>query len=120
MAINDASVVEQLAAEAVRLGARELGVEYKDGYEQVFVLSGPIGYEVRRFKTSTPVAVSLRQELRRLCKKKRRVALPSGEFELRASVYDSFGEDAFRVKLRLLAAPAKARRGRLSSKGAAS
>ena len=120
MAINDSSVVEQLAAEAIRLGAGALGVEYKDGYEEVFVLSGTLGFGIKRFKTSTPEAASLRQELRRLCKKKRRLVLPSGEIELRASVYDSFGEDAFRVELRRLAAPAKSRRGRVSGKSVAS
>ena len=57
---TDPNVVEQLAAEAVGLGASALSVEYKDGYETVFVLSGPIGFGIRRFKTSTPEAASLR------------------------------------------------------------
>ena len=36
MVLKNESIVEPLAAEAIRLGADLLDVEYKDGYEQVF------------------------------------------------------------------------------------
>src|SRR6266568_4367127 len=36
MVLKNESIVEPLAAQAIRLGADLLEVEYKDGYEQVF------------------------------------------------------------------------------------
>jgi hypothetical protein len=45
--------------------------------------------------------MSLRQELHALAKRKRhRFAFGGAQYELRARVYDSFGEEAFEVKLR--------------------
>ena len=37
-----------------------------------------------------------------LAKKERRIVVDNKEYELRARIYDSFGEDAFRVRLRKL------------------
>ncbi len=95
-----ASVVERLARGAVRLGADLLEVEYKDGYEVVFAVKGGAGHGIARFRSSSPEAVSLRAELRRIAKRKRRIAAGGSQYELRGSVYESFGEDAFRVELR--------------------
>ena len=49
-------LVERLATEAIRLGADLLEVEYKDGYEEVF-------------------AAALREELHRIARRKRRIAV---------------------------------------------
>jgi hypothetical protein len=40
------SVVECLAAEAIRLGADFLDVEYKDGYEGVVAAQGGVGHGI--------------------------------------------------------------------------
>ena len=42
------SVLEQLATEAIRLGAHAMEVEYKDGHEGVFAVSGEVGYGIAR------------------------------------------------------------------------
>ncbi len=94
------SVVERLAAEAIRLGADVLDVEYKDGYEGVFAAQGGVGHGIARFRSSSPEAVTLREELHRIAKRKRRIAVDGSQYELRGNVYESFGEDAFRVQLR--------------------
>lgn len=94
------SIVERLAGEAVRLGADLFEVEYKDGYEEVFAAKGKVGYGIARLRSSSPEALTLREELHRIAKRKRRIAVGAAQYELRASVYDSFGEDAFRVELR--------------------
>lgn len=57
---------------------------------------------VQELKSSSPEAAFLRKELYGLAKKKRRIAVDNEEYELRARIYDSFGEDAFRVQLRKL------------------
>jgi hypothetical protein len=93
-------IVERLAAEAIRFGADLLEVEYKDGYEEVFVSKGGVGHGIARFLSSGPKAVTLRKELHRIAKRKRRIAVGGSQYELRGSVYESFGDDAFRVELR--------------------
>ncbi len=62
----------RLAAEAVRLGA----------------------------DLPSPEAATLREKLHRIAKRKQRMAVGGARYELRGSVYGSFGEDAFRVQLR--------------------
>jgi hypothetical protein len=94
------SVLERLAAEAIRLGAGSLDVEYKDGYEEVFAVQGGVGHGIARFRSASPQAVTLRAELHRIAKQKRRIAVGGSQYELRGNVYESFGEDAFRVQLR--------------------
>jgi len=94
------SIVERLAAEAIRRGADLLDVEYKDGYEDVVAAKGGVGHGIARFRSSSPEAVTLREELHRIAKRKHRITVDGSQYELRGSVYESFGEDAFRVQLR--------------------
>lgn len=100
MAPPHESIVDRLASEAIRLGADLLEVEYKDGYEEVFAEKGGLGYGIARFRSSSSEAVTLRKELHRIAKRKRRIAVGGSQYELRGSVYECFGEDAFRVELR--------------------
>jgi hypothetical protein len=68
----------------------------------VYIRKGNVALGIDRFKASSPEAAFLRKELYDLVKKKRRIVVDSKEYELRARIYDSFGEDAFRVRLRKL------------------
>ena len=94
------SIVERLAMEAIRLGADLLEVEYKDGYEEVFATKAGVGHGIARFRSSSSEGVSLREDLHRIAKRTRRIAVGGSQYELRGSVYESFGEDAFRMELR--------------------
>ncbi len=94
------SILVRLATEAVRLGADLLEVEYKDGYEEVFAAKGGVGQGIARFQSSNPEAATLREELHRIARHKQRIAVGGAQYELRGSVYHSFGEDTFRVELR--------------------
>ena len=94
------SIVDSLASEGIRLGADALEVEYKDGYEEVWAASGEVGHGIARLRSASPAAAHLRRELYGIIKKRRRLIVGDSEYELRARVYDSFGEDAFRVQLR--------------------
>ena len=94
------SIVERLAAEAIRRGADLLDVEYKDGYEEVVAAKGGVGHSIARFRSSSPEAVTLRAELHRIAERKQRIAVDGSQYELRGSVHESLGEDAFRVQLR--------------------
>ena len=94
------SIVKELASEAIRLGAETLEVEYKDGFEEVFAVKGGVGYGIAKLRSSSREAASLRDELRWITKRKRRMTACDCEYELRGRVYESFGENAFRVELR--------------------
>jgi hypothetical protein len=100
MASKERSIIERFAAKAIRLGVEELEVEYKDGYEEVFAVKGAVGFGIASLRSSSPQAASLRRELYSITKKKRRLTIGDSEYELRARIFDSFGEDAFRVQLR--------------------
>jgi hypothetical protein len=93
-------VLETLVSQAVASDLDTLEVRYKDGYQEVFGIRGNIGFGIARFPSTSQEATSLRRELRRIAKKRHRVVLTGGGFEMGVRVFDSFGEDAFRVELR--------------------
>jgi hypothetical protein len=96
------SIVQGLAVKAIRGGADMIEVEYDEGYEEVYIRKDDLALGIHRFKSSGPDATLLRKELYGLAKKKRRIVVDNNEYELSARIYDSFGEDAFRVQLRKL------------------
>lgn len=100
MVLKRKNVAERLVAEAIRLGADALQVEYKDGYEEVFAVKGGVGYGIARLRSSSREAASLRDELHGIARRQRRMIVGDCEYELRGRVYDSFGEEAFYVRLR--------------------
>jgi hypothetical protein len=97
-----ADILDRLTSEAIRLGADALEVEYKDRYEEVFAASGPLGFGIARFRSSSRDAARIREECYRLARQKRsrRISVDGRDYELRCVIYDSFGEDAFRLSLR--------------------
>jgi hypothetical protein len=97
-------ILERLAADAIRLGADALEVEYKDGYDWVFAASGPLGFGIASFRGSGRRATRLREECYRLAQQKRprHISVEGRDYELRCAIFDSFGEDAFRLTLRPL------------------
>lgn len=93
-------VVLGLVAEAVRLKAAELDVEYKDGYEDVYAMSGATGFGIARFVSSSSEGKSLRKGLYAIRKKSRIVEIAGQTYAVKSTVYNSFGEDAFRVQIK--------------------
>ena len=94
------SMIQELGTEAIRRGADMIEVEYDEGYEDVYLRKDNVGITVARFKASSSKAMLLKKELYGLTKKKQRIAIENALYEFSARVYDSFGEDAFRVQLR--------------------
>jgi hypothetical protein len=102
MILDEKSVLREFVEEAIRLGADTLEVEHKSPHEEVYFMKKGLGSGIT-LDSSSDQAMSLRQELHALAKRKRRrFAFGGAQYELRARVYDSFGEDAFEVKLRRL------------------
>ena len=93
-------IVQELAVEAIRGGADMIEVEYDEGFEEVYIRKDNIALGIDRFNASSPEAALLRNDLYDLAEKKQRIVIDKEEYELHARIFDSFGEDAFRVQLR--------------------
>jgi hypothetical protein len=102
VAAKRASIVHKLIADAVGLGADTIQVEYRDGYDEICVLKGGVGFEIARWPSSDRPAVLLRKELHDLLKKRAKATVSGVEYEVRTRTYDHFGEQAFEVRLRRL------------------
>jgi len=76
--VKQESIVERLAVEAIAPGADELEVEYKDGCEWAFAARAGMGFSIANFRSSSPEAGALRDELHRLAKRKRRIVVVDG------------------------------------------
>jgi hypothetical protein len=95
-------MLECFATQAIALAADAIEVEYKDGFEEVFASSGPIGFCIARFESSSQEAVRLRDACDRLSRQKRPrwISVDGLEYGVRRTTCDSFGEEAFHLALR--------------------
>ncbi|SRR6266498_2459712 len=92
-------VLEQLVREAIRLGADTLEVEYSNGCEEVVAYMGTVGRDIGRLGSGTAEATALRSALYASTTRPRRLSVAGHEYVIRARLYDTFGEDAFRINL---------------------
>ena len=93
------SILEELAAKAIRLGAEELEVEYKDGFEEILAIAGDFGFGIGRLRSTSQDAAALRRELYQCTRRTRQIVVGGDKYRLRGRTYDSFGEEAYRVRL---------------------
>ena len=100
MPLDPNGIVYRLVVEAINLGTDSLEIEYKDGHEEIFAVKGAVGQGIARLQSSSPEAESLRSQLHSISKRKQRLIVGDYEYELQCRIYDSFGEDAFRVRVR--------------------
>jgi len=104
------TLLERLCEHILSFGAESLLVEYKDGHEWVFANQGGVSTGIASFKSSSREAKELRQDLYAATKKPVRTAIAGRSWNLKVRVFDSFGEDAFKVAIEpaLKADPSKA------------
>jgi hypothetical protein len=100
MTAQHVSILEKFAAEAIRLGAEQLEVEYKDGFEELSAIAGDFGFGIGRLSCTSQDATTLRHELYECTRRKRQIVVDGDNYKLHARTYDSFGEQAYRVRLR--------------------
>ena len=101
--MSHAGILHGFIAKAARLGADTIEVEYRDGYEEVSVLKGGVGFGIARFPSMGRRSTALREELDRLRKKKTtKVTVNGAEYEIRVRTYERFSEQMFEVRLRRL------------------
>ena len=96
---NPDDILTRLVTEAVRQGADELEIEYRDGCEEVCAMKGGVGLGIASLDSSGEEACALREQLRAIGKKGGTITAGTASFRLHVSTYDSFGEDAYRVKI---------------------
>ena len=100
MAKKHGSLLDELVSEALELGADAFEVEHDSGYDEVSVMRGAVGWGIARLRSSSPEAIGLREELRRVARRRRLITVDGERYELIGTVGDSFGEATFRVEFR--------------------
>ena len=98
---SPSSVLLDLISKAIDAGADALEVEHKDGREQCCAMKGRLGFGIASFESGSTEGSSLRQDLYRMSKKTgNAVDLSDRNYHLEVQVFDSFGDDAFRITIR--------------------
>ncbi len=96
--IVQSDILTRIVSEVLTAGATEFEVEYKDGYEEICVMHGPVGFGIASLRSASDEAKELRAQLYGLKNKKRaKLQVDGMEYRLQVEIFDSFGEDAFRV-----------------------
>ena len=93
------TLLEGLCGHALSLGAQSIEVEYKDRREWVFAHRGGIGIGIANYPSSSADAKELRGNLYAAAKKPVRTVIGGQVHILRVRVFESFGEDAFKVSI---------------------
>ena len=94
------SEILTFVAQAISYGADELDIEYKDGYEEICAMKNGIGVGIASLESSGKEACDLREDLRIIGRKGKRIVVEGKTFQLIVTSYDSFGETAYRVKIK--------------------
>jgi hypothetical protein len=93
------TLLEDLCEHALSCGAFSIEVEHKDGREWVFLRKGETAYSAANFASSSHDGKELRENLDAARKKPVKTAIGGQVWILKVGVYDTFGEDAFRVRI---------------------
>jgi len=97
--LQDESILLELLEKTIKAGGSEIENEYKDGREQVLAVSQGIGVGIASLDSKSEQARSLREELCHIAKRRKMICL-GRDYVLRVRVFDSFGEDAFRITIK--------------------
>ncbi len=98
--IVQSDILIRVVLEVLTAGATGFEVEYKDGNEEICVMRGPVGFGIASVPSASDEARQLRAQLYGMSKKKRnKLQVGDTEYLLHVEIFDSFGEDAFRVSV---------------------
>lgn len=93
------TLLEGLCGHALALGAESIEVEYDEGSEWVYACQGPTSVSIAKYKGLSNDARELRGNLYAAAKKPVRTVLNGQRSILRVRIRESFGENAFDVKI---------------------
>ena len=94
-----ATLLEGLCGHALSLGAESIEVEYDEGQDWVFANKGNTGISIAHYKRSSPDGKELRGNLYAAAKKPVRTVVDGQVYILKVRIWESFGEDAFKVSI---------------------
>jgi hypothetical protein len=92
--------LDELLTRVIELGGDALEIEYKDGYEEITAMKGTFGFGIGEIKSGSREAAALRDELWSLRNRTKRIEVRGTVYKARVSTFDSFGETAYRIKIR--------------------
>jgi LexA DNA binding domain len=93
------TLLEGLCGHALLLGADAFEVVYKDCHEMAFINEGGVGIRIANYASSSSDAKELRENLCAATKKPLRTVLNGQVYMLKVRIFESFGEDAFDVRI---------------------
>jgi hypothetical protein len=93
------TLLEQLCGHAMSFGAQSFETERKDGRQRAFAQIDNARTRIANFEDSSNDARELRANLYAATKKTVRTAIGGKVYILRVRVFESFGEDAFEVRI---------------------
>ena len=93
------TLLEGLCAHALSLGAQSIEVNRKDRREWVLVKKEGMGFGVANWPSSSADGKELRANLYAAAKKPVRTAIDGTVYLLRVDTFESFGDDAFTVRI---------------------
>lgn len=92
-------VLAEVVARVLATGTTQFEVEYKDREEHVVAFSGAVGVGVVVFPADSGDARELRRQLYAVKNKSRKMIHAGSGVWAACEIFDSFGEDAFRVSI---------------------
>ncbi len=92
-------ILARLITQAVRHGADELEISYNNGCEEVDAIKNGVGIGIASLDSTSEEASALREQLYAIGKKGKTINAGGAIFLVQVSIFDSFGEDAYRVKI---------------------
>ena len=93
-------ILLELVAKTLAVGAYEMQVEYEDRKEHVFAFQEGVGFGIASLDASSEEGRALRKALYQSRRKQKIVTIEGVKYRLRARIYESFGEDVFRVTIK--------------------
>jgi LexA DNA binding domain len=94
-----ATLLDKLCDYALSLGAQSIEVQHKDGRELVFANKDNVGISIANYASFSADAKELRGNLYAAAKKRVRAVIGGQVYIIKARVFDSFGDDAFKVSM---------------------
>ena len=99
------TLLEGICGNACALGAGSIEVEREGRDELIFARNGDVGISIARYRSSGSEARELRRNLYAAARKPVRTVIAGRVFILHTRIRDSFGEDAFQVRIDPAPAP---------------
>jgi hypothetical protein len=90
-------VLMDVVSKVLDAGATAFEVEHKDRLERVLACNGPMGVGVAAYRSDGCEAQELRRQLYAIGRRRKKIEVSGVEYVLSVEIFDSFGEDGFRV-----------------------